>query len=161
MPCVKCNKSLDGRIKRASCYVVKINSTEILVNSQKLAEFEHKSVKPLANDALLKESLQLLMKKLNRSICVLLDGKALADEQKRLIDIVKNRCRTRINKRQISVNIRQVNPAVELLKISRKQLLRLNRAFTLRPCNLLLDEVGKLDGIAANFICRRYHHGIG
>ncbi len=117
MPCVKCNKTLDRSIKRASRYVVKIDSTEILVNSQKLAEFKHKSVKSLADNALLKESLQFLVKKLKRSVCVLLDGKALADEQKRLVNIIKNRRRTRINKRQISVDIRQMNSAVKLLQV--------------------------------------------
>ena len=100
------------------------------------------------------------MEKLKRSVRMLFNGEALADKQKRLVNIVKNRCRTGIDERQISVDIRQMNSAVELFKVGRKQLLCLNGAFALCLCNLLLNKVGKSDGITADFVCRRNYNGI-
>ena len=49
---------------------------------------------------------------------------------------------------------------VELFKVGRKQLLCLNGAFALCLCNLLLNKVGKSDGITADFVCRRNYNGI-
>ena len=131
LTCVKCYKSLDGSVERASCNVVKIDSSEILINAQKLVKFEHESVKSLADNALLKEGFQFLVKKLKSRICVFLDGKAFADEQDRLVNIIKDRCGAGINQRQISVDIRQMYSAVELFKVGRKKLFCGGRAFTL------------------------------
>ena len=81
----------DRRIERAARQIVEIDRAENLILYEQLVERKGVAVQSRAQRSFLQQRLHLLMEQIERGGCVLAHGKALADEQDRIVRVIEQR----------------------------------------------------------------------